>query len=202
MAYKKHVIIFYMEILNNLFMRTEYMLNALVPAALLIVGKHKTFEKAGVEGWKSLIPIYSYLTLGRIANVSTLIPVLGIIFGSLVLLMPTLIFLSLANDSLSILMKSLFPSLFEMLLVSGFLGMITIVLSGLLIFGIPAIICNYIIYKSLAGRFGKSKSFALGLVFVPFINFLILGFDNSRYSKDGIYISSELNVPRNTSTFV
>lgn len=46
------------------------MLICLAIAAVLIVAKWKIFEKAGEEGWKSIIPVYNNIVLCQIVGVS------------------------------------------------------------------------------------------------------------------------------------
>lgn len=59
---------------------------------LLIVASWKIFEKADEAGWKSIIPIYSVFTYLRIAGhngwgfLLFLIPIVGLVYGILVLL--------------------------------------------------------------------------------------------------------------------
>jgi hypothetical protein len=63
----------------------------IIPLAILtVVGLWKIFEKAGVEGWKSIIPIYNMWCLAEIAGkpgwwaLLSLIPYVGAIAGLVV----------------------------------------------------------------------------------------------------------------------
>jgi len=44
------------------------------------------------------------------------------------------------------------------------------------------VIVWYIILNELSKSFGKGVGFTLGLIFLPFIFYPILGFDNSQYN--------------------
>jgi hypothetical protein len=53
----------------------------------------------------------------------------------------------------------------------------------LIMFFIPIanIVFLILTYVALAPRFGKSAGFAVGLIFLPFVFFPIMGFDSSQY---------------------
>lgn len=93
---------------------------------LYIAGLWKTFEKAGEDGWKAIIPIY---------NVIVLLKIVGRPWWWLLLML------------------------------------------------IPCV--NFVIWiiiaSDLSKSFGQGTGFTIGLIFLPAIFVMILGFGNSRY---------------------
>jgi len=94
---------------------------------IMIVGMWKMFEKAGREGWKSLIPIYNLYVLTEISGQN------GLLF--LLILIP----------------------------------------------GVGALIWDILVAIKLAPAFGKDTGFAIGLILLPFVFYLILGFGKDQY---------------------
>lgn len=68
---------------------------ALIWYLLVAAGLWKTFEKAGVAGWKSLIPVYRYYLIFDIAWQGNMFWVwlLFVVLGACVMLLPGLIWL-------------------------------------------------------------------------------------------------------------
>ena len=104
-----------------------FMLFTLVLYIIMIIGMWKLFEKAGREGWKSLIPIYNLYVLTEISGQNGL--------------------------------------LFLLILVPGVGSLIWLILVAL----------------KLAPAFGKDTGFAVGLILLPPVFYLILGFGNAQY---------------------
>ena len=94
---------------------------------IAVIGMWKMFEKAGREGWKSLIPIYNMYVLTEISGQS------GWMF--LLCLIP----------------------------------------------GVGALIWSIMVSIKLAPAFGKDTGFAIGLILLPFVFYLILGFGKDQY---------------------
>ena len=69
------------------------MLISLVLLILYVVGRWKLFEKAGEEGWKALIPFYSYYTYVKIATKKSDDAVLYFLLSFVPVLGPILIIL-------------------------------------------------------------------------------------------------------------
>ena len=92
-----------------------------------VIGMWKMFEKAGREGWKSLIPIYNLYVLTEISGQN------GLLF--LLILIP----------------------------------------------GVGALIWSIMVAIKLAPAFGKDTGFAIGLILLPFVFYLILGFGKDQY---------------------
>ena len=95
---------------------------------LMIVSMWKIFEKAGMGGWESIIPIYSTYVLTKIINKP--------VYWTVLMLIPyvNIVFSIWATNRLS---------------------------------------------KS----FGKSEGFTIGLIFLPFIFYPILGLGDDEYKK-------------------
>ena len=105
----------------------------MILGVLLIVAQWKIFTKAGVEGWKSIIPIYNLITLFKICGLS-----------------PYLVLVYLA---------AVIP-----------------------VIGTLVVLALTIVYSIKLGKaFGQSDAFIVGLVLVPPIFQLILGFGNAQY---------------------
>jgi len=108
-------------------MMAAYSFVIMILVIVSIIAMWKIFTKAGIEGWKSIIPIYSYYCLFKIASgngwlfLIALIPVIG--------------------------------------------PFIALVLLGL----------------KLAKAFGKDTGFAIGLILLPSIFQLLLGFGSAEY---------------------
>ncbi len=73
--------------------------------------------------------------------------------------------------------------LFEMVGMKGwYVFLIFIPLVGAFVFAVLSLVAYY----NLAKCFGKSSGFGVGLIFLPIIFSLILGFDNSKYTKPSV----------------
>lgn len=104
----------------------DYWVLSLVLMILLIVAKWKIYEKAGEEGWKSIIPFYSDYILYKI------------VWGK---------------------------------------GWLFLLLCIPIVNAVISIICMV----KLSKAFGQSGAFAVGLIFLPNIFLLILGFGDYTY---------------------
>lgn len=130
------------------------MLLGLAAIVLIVIARWRIFTKAGEEGWKSIIPIYNEYTMYKLVwDVNQF----WIYFG-----------LGFAGSALSTLANSGDST-------NWFL---TILASAATIAGIVWYV-RFNIAKARA--FGKGAGFAVGLIFLPFIFELILGFGNARY---------------------
>jgi len=118
-------------------------------AVIVIISLWKIFEKAGVEGWKSLIPFYNMWVLAEIVGKPGWLGLLAVAFA--------------------------------------FIPTIGSLLSAIIFF---------YLYYLLSKSFGKSALFALGLVFLGFIFFPILGFGDAVYQgvpEDDLLNKDKLN---------
>ncbi len=128
---------------------------------LLIIARWKIFTKAGVEGWKSIIPIYSDYVEWKLSwnNINMFWASLGaIVVGSI---------LSSLNTSMA--------SADGTAPLGGFLGILAIlaVLAG----SILGLVAKFKLFQA----FGKSVGFFIGYIFIPNIMMLILGFGSAQY---------------------
>jgi len=126
---------------------------ALVFYILTVIATWKIFKKAGIEGWKSLIPIYNAYLLYKIAGVNFWI------YG---LLMPFI------SSFILELAKPLENN-------GGIQALLNLV-------GIAVIIvAEWKFVKGLANAFGKGTGYALGLLLLPNIFLLVLGFGSDKF---------------------
>lgn len=128
---------------------------------LYIIGQYRVFQKAGVPGWKALIPYHHLKVEAQIAEKEELfkweiITCLGIYF-----------FLAVAvyygEDNL-------------FALVFG--------IAMTIVFWVLSMIVNWKIRYALCTLFGKSKNFAVGMLLFSEVFMLILGFDDSKYHEE------------------
>lgn len=103
-----------------------YMIIILAIVAISIIASWRIFEKAGIEGWKSLIPVYNVYLMYEIA------------FGNGWLFL--LLFIPIVN-----------------------------------------VVIGIVFSIKLAEVFGQGVGFGIGLMFLPFIFYLILGFGDAEY---------------------
>ena len=124
----------------------------LLPVGL--VSSWRIFQKAGLPGWKAVVPFYNGILMFRIADLPAWQAVVAMASGAI---------MQLVNFAL----RQLPTSLLQMAI-----SMVT----GGLIFGL------YLVFSySLAGKFGKSTGFAIGLILLPFIFYPILAFGDAEY---------------------
>lgn len=138
--------------------------------AVMIIGLWKIFTKAGEKGWKSLIPIYNgYILITKVARKSP-----AYFWG------PIIGYIALA---------SMFVALIGTTSRYGRIGNITGLIMGLIsaAFYIGIFVLAILINLAIAKNFGKSTGFAVGLILLPMIFYLILGFGDDKF----IYLSKE-----------
>lgn len=141
--------------------------------AVMIVGLWKIFTKAGEEGWKSLIPFYNgYIIITKVARKSAMYfwgPILGLIaiISAFVILIGSAGRYGRISNSTGVILGLLTAAFYI----------------GLFVIGI-------IVNLAIAKNFGQSAGFAVGLILLPFIFYLILAFGDSKFiystQKDGI----------------
>lgn len=127
---------------------------------LFIIAWWKIFTKAGVAGWKSLIPIYNTYTLFRISGMS----------GFLCFLSPVAIILLNIGGvnvySTNVQITTMNPWIVAGLIAAFITGIVSIVQT-----------------VKLSGAFGKGTGFKVASVFFPNITSLILAFGKAKYDK-------------------
>ena len=147
------------------------LLSILAVLFLSITSSWKIFKKAGLSGWKSLIPIYNTYCIILISRLPKWC----------FFILPLLIFVLLSFLNLHF-MKYIFSSTGHFLIYIFF----------------PLAVFIYLCYR-LARSFGKGIGFALGLVFLPFIFFPLLAFGDAEYEStspdDTLGVTPPASVP-------
>ena len=138
---------------------TMHFMTAVFVLALTLIGKYFIFEKMGMPGWKSLIPIYSdYLLFRELIGA-------GYFWGYIA----------------SALLAGSCSALVTIGVVSGvmeFLFIITAVAACTVTIAIQIKLAH-----SLSKSFGHGIGYTFGLVFIEPIMLMILGLGNNRYAR-------------------
>ena len=138
---------------------TMHMMTAVFIFVLSLIGKYFIFEKMGMPGWKSLIPIYSDYLLFRELIGS------GYFWGYIA----------------SALLAGSCSAFVTIGLVSGvmeFLFIITAVAACTVTIAIQIKLAH-----SLSKSFGHGIGYTFGLIFIEPIMLMILGLGNNRYAR-------------------
>lgn len=136
---------------------------------LTIIGMWKMFEKANESGWKVLIPIYNNYTLAKISGCIRFF-IIHLIAGIVFIVFYVIFFLTILGAVITAFGGPVDDSMLSPMF---FISLIGILVSVIIMF-----IMNILIAIKTAKVFGKGTLFALGLVFLPFIFYTILGFSN------------------------
>ncbi len=148
---------------------------SLAAAVLVIIGTWKILEKAGEQGWKSLIPYYNSYTLYKVFWQTkwfflSLIPAVAMVIGFVGAIIPLIGIISLVNTH-----TSADESMYTVILI----------ICGLII--VASMICSFIfkvaINVKIAKAFGKSEGFAVGLTLLAPVFYMILGCGKDKYVK-------------------
>lgn len=124
---------------------------------LFVVGLWKIFVKAGEKGWKAIIPIYNVYVMFRMFwNTKMFWILLGVSFGAGIL---AGLFGGDPNN------MNLFGSL--------------IILAA----SIFELVVDIMLDNRMSKSFGHGVGFTLGLIFLPFVFTIVLGFGGDKYKK-------------------
>ncbi len=138
---------------------TMHLMTAVFIFVLSLIGKYFIFEKMGMPGWKSLIPIYSdYLLFRELIGA-------GYFWGYIA----------------SALLAGSCSALVTIGMVSGvmeFLFIITAVAACTVTIAIQIKLAH-----SLSKSFGHGIGYTFGLIFIEPIMLMILGLGNNRYAR-------------------
>ena len=154
------------------------MVAGLAIGIILIIAGWRIFEKAGEKGWKILIPIYDLYILFKICGIKNWFWAFFCI---------TII--------ASIMMTVSAPTNIEYIEDwSGiYIDMSTITwndypvyLSGMVISCAASIVAEIMVAVKLAKAFGKGVGYTLGIIFLPYIFTMILGFGKAKYSTKNL----------------
>ncbi len=131
-----------------------------------VVGMWMTFRKAGRMGWLSIIPIVNTVVICMIGWQKiwpVVVEVIVSAFGAILLVLG--LFMAFFNE-----LATLFSS--GAILAAFVFGAIMIVI---------AMIFYIIMTNRLSKSFGHGAGYTVGLILIPFIMYLILGFGESEY---------------------
>ena len=120
-----------------------------------VIGMFKIFEKCGLEGWKAIIPFYNDYVFAEKVWVPNYVLCLWIAF--------------IVNQ---VIVSPIAPS-------GGFIGVLFSLVGFIL--SIFFIVVRGRFCYWIAKSFGYGAGFAVGLFFLPFIFYLILGFGDAQY---------------------
>ena len=136
----------------------NFLLFLVVWYVLCLVARWKVFEKAGIAGWKSLIPIYSDYCTHKIAW-QTKYFWISVLAGCISGFVSNRIALYTENGDVAPFILSLVSS----------------------VVGLAVFVINIMMNINLAKRFGHGVGFGLGLMFLTPLFTLILGLGASEY---------------------
>lgn len=140
----------------------------LVFIILFVAAFWRIFTKAGQPGWACLIPIYNLLIMADIARVERKNAWLTMI------LYVVSVLINIGNT------QNQFG------LDTAAVAIVSIV------FSIAAFVYLFKIWKGMALSFGKTESFAWGLLLLNIIFVPILAFGSATYQHDGAYINQDV----------
>lgn len=124
---------------------------------LFVIGLWKIFVKAGEKGWKAIIPVYNaYIMFKIFWNTKMFWILLGVAFGAGIL---AGLFGGDPNN------MNLFGNLIT------------------LAAGIFELVIDIMLDNRMSKSFGHGAGFTVGLVFLPFIFTMILGYGGDKYKK-------------------
>jgi uncharacterized protein DUF5684 len=116
-----------------------------------LVGLWRVFDKADQPGWAAIVPVYNSIVLLRITGYPDWLIILQLIPGAI------------------------YP-------LAGIAPALALVSAGIQLIGsIGSLVVWVLICTELAKRFSQGAGFAIGLIFLPFIFYPILGFGSARY---------------------
>lgn len=144
---------------------------ALAYWVLTVIATWKIFKKAGEPGWKSLIPIYNFYILYKIVGMKTWF---WVAFCASILLG---IIMSIDGTG-----NLLYTNNSAEVAAFDWTGH-TLTIVSLLIYTVGAIVVDVFYSIKTSRAFGHGAGYALGLIFLQPIFWLILGFDKSKYNK-------------------
>lgn len=147
---------------------------SLVFYVFVIIAWWKIFEKAGEKGWKSLIPFYNLYIFFKICGIKAWFWILlGItILGSV------LMTVDVPKELQTVDMWTIKD--YDFYATIDFSQHITYAIGMIISFG-AALAMELMTAIKLAKVFGKGVGYMLGLIFLPNIFYLILGFGSAKY---------------------
>ena len=147
---------------------TVLMIFSIILSILLIIADWKIFKKAGEPGWKAIIPIYNIYIMYKIVNMRGW---WWFMVGFTILY--TIVATSIGYN----------PSLTPEELANLNFSTHPIFIVTLIVFCAVSIYVSIVYAYRTAKVFGHGIGYIIGLLFLPCIFWLILGFGKSKYSK-------------------
>lgn len=148
---------------------------SLIIGVLLIIAGWKIFEKAGEKGWKILIPIYDVYILFKICGLKNWFwAMLGLsIITAIMMVANTPPYI---EDAYGLHID------YEALTSGNYI----VYLAALVISCVYSIVFTVMVAIRLSKAFGKGIGYTLGIIFLPNIFTLILGFGKAKYSAKNL----------------
>lgn len=138
---------------------TMHLMTAVFIFVLSLIGKYFIFEKMGMPGWKSLIPIYSdYLLFRELIGA-------GYFWGYIASAL-------LAGSCSALVTIGVVSGVMEFLFIITAVGACTVTIA-----------IQIKLAHSLSKSFGHGIGYTFGLVFIEPIMLMILGLGNNRYAR-------------------
>ena len=145
---------------------------AIVFYILLIIACWKIFEKAGEKGWKAIIPIYNIYTMFKIVNMKSWF------WWSIIISICT---------SITFTLNGFNPyTMTEAELIGYNYGANPAVIIALTILCIVEIYIAIVYAYRMSKVFGHGIGYTIGLILLPNLFWLILGFGKSKYNKKAL----------------
>jgi hypothetical protein len=152
---------------------------------LMVVGLWKMFEKAGVSGWKAVIPFYNVYCMVEMVgrkpsyfwymNLPIILLFLSVSIWGIVSLLGAIFPLGITNQAL---IQVVVPLTY---IANNILPLVDMVLVGcFFLVSFPMLI---ILYNDISKSFGKGKWMTVGLIFIPYVCNLVLGFGDAQFRK-------------------
>lgn len=138
---------------------------------LLIIAGWKIFKKAGEPGWKAIIPIYNFYIMYKIVDMR----------GWWLLMVGLSILYSIVATSIGY-----GPNLTPEELAAFDFGAHPFFITTLIIFCAVSIYVSVVYAFRTAKVFGHGIGYTIGLILLPNIFWLILGFGKSKYNKKAL----------------
>ena len=146
---------------------------SLIMGVLLIIAGWKIFEKAGEKGWKILIPIYDVYILFKICGIKNWF---WVMFGVSII----------TAIMMGVNMPPYIEDAYGYHINYDVLMDYPVYLTATVIACVSGIMFTVAIAIKLAKAFGKGIGYTLGIIFLPNIFTLILGFGKAKYSKKNL----------------
>lgn len=150
----------------------------LVCAILAIIGMWNMFEKAGEPGWGSLIPYYKTYLLYKIADMKKMfwVYLISAIASVVLIIVCFFTFIMSLVTMTSHYESSAFASL-------GSIGVMLVIICALAILGVVLRIMNAV---KLSQVFNLNGGYAVGLIFLPWLFYMIIGLSKEIHYKNRI----------------